>query len=162
VTKATLSSWSITYDNSVLRTLTAYRERCLPHETGGVLLGIIDVSRRSIHVAHALPEPEDSHGSVTGFERGIVDLPDAIRRIAESSLYQLRYVGEWHSHPKGSSVWPSQVDLAQLSWLAGELEAEAVPALMAIAGDDGAFSFIVRDNASANESEVPRKRSGTA
>jgi hypothetical protein len=28
-----------------------------------VLLGIADMSRKSIHVAHALPEPKDSRGS---------------------------------------------------------------------------------------------------
>jgi hypothetical protein len=66
--------------------------------------------------------------------------------IAKKSLHQLRYVGEWHSHPTGSTVMPSQIDVGQLAWLASELEAEGVPALMAIAGDDGAFSFMLLEN----------------
>ncbi|MGZ3308113.1 MAG: ThiF family adenylyltransferase [Xanthobacteraceae bacterium] len=161
VTTAMLASWSVSYDEGMLRALAGYRERRLPRETGGVLLGIIDVSRRSIHVAHALPQPEDSLGSVTGFERGVVGLSDAIDRVSESSLHQLRYVGEWHSHPRGSSAWPSHVDLAQLAWLGDELEAEGVPALMAIAADDGAFSLMIRDNTRTEEAETLR-RSHTA
>ena len=162
VTKARLGSWEITYDEGVMRTLAGYREQRLPRETGGVLLGIIDVSRRSIHVAHALPQPEDSVGSVAGFERGVVGLSDAISRVVQNSLYQLRYVGEWHSHPRGASAWPSQIDLAQLAWLGDELEAEGVPALMAIAADDGAFSFMIRDNMRIERMEPPRRRSGLA
>jgi proteasome lid subunit RPN8/RPN11 len=162
VTKARLASWDITYDEGVLRTLAGHRERRLPRETGGVLLGIIDVSRRSIYVAHALPQPEDSVGSVAGFERGVVGLSDVISRVAQASLYQLRYVGEWHSHPRGASAWPSQIDLAQLAWLGDELEAEGVPALMAIAADDGAFSFMIRDNTRTEHAEPARRRGGLA
>jgi hypothetical protein len=56
----------VSYDAGVLQTLREYRARRLPNETGGVLLGIVDMSRRSIHVAHAMPQPEDSRGSLTG------------------------------------------------------------------------------------------------
>jgi hypothetical protein len=36
--------------------------------------------------------------------------------------------------------------MGQLAWLGSEVEAEGVPALMAIAGDDGAFSFLLLDD----------------
>jgi Prokaryotic E2 family A/Prokaryotic homologs of the JAB domain/ThiF family len=157
VTRVQLASWDVTYDEGVLRALSVYREPRLPNETGGILLGIIDVSRRSIHVAHAMPQPEDSRGSVTGFERGVVGLLDVVTDVTKASLHQLRYVGEWHSHPAGSSVCPSSIDIEQLAWLGSELEAEGVPALMAIAGDDGAFSFMLLDNRGEG-SESVRKR----
>jgi hypothetical protein len=159
VTTTTIASWSVTCDENVLRTLGEYRERCLPRETGGILLGIIDVSRRSIHVAHALPQPEDSLGGVAEFERGVVGLSDAINRVVESSLHQVRYIGEWHSHPRGASALPSRIDLAQLAWLGDELDAEGVPALMAIAADDGAFSFMICDNARNKRTENAHRRS---
>jgi hypothetical protein len=38
---------------------------------------------------------------------------------------------------------PSPTDLRQLAWVRQELEAEGLPALMAIAADDGKFSFVV-------------------
>jgi hypothetical protein len=138
-----LAEWSITYDDGLLGELTSLRASRLPRETGGVLLGIADMSRKSIHVAHALPEPEDSRGSPQGFERGVVGLKTAVRRAVESSLHQLSYVGEWHSHPRRSSPLPSAVDLAQIIWLGNELEYEGLPGLMAIAADNGAFAFVL-------------------
>jgi len=138
-----LGEWNITYNVALLATLARYREQHLPDETGGILLGIIDVSRRSIHIAHALPQPEDSQGSTAGFERGVVGVGDAVTRAVEASMHQLRYVGEWHSHPRGSLPWPSGIDLGQLAWLQSELESEGLPALMAIAADNGRFAFML-------------------
>ena len=138
-----IGSWTITYDDDLLSELARLRESRLPRETGGVLLGIADMSRKSIHVAHALPEPEDSRGSREGFERGVVGLKAAVSAAVEASLHQLSYVGEWHSHPRRSSPLPSTIDLAQIVWLGDELEHEGLPGLMAIAADDGAFAFVL-------------------
>jgi hypothetical protein len=148
--------WTLSYDDGLLDQLAALRQAGLPNETGGVLLGIADMSRRSIHVVTALPPPADSVGSTTGFERGVAGLPDAVNAAVEASLHQLRYVGEWHSHPPRSSALPSSTDLRQLAWLRHELEAEGLPALMAIAADDGKFSFVVA--VAANDTEQPPKR----
>ena len=49
-----LGDWTITYDDDLLSELTRLRDSRLPRETGGVLLGIADMSRKSVHVAHAL------------------------------------------------------------------------------------------------------------
>ncbi|MBN8913182.1 MAG: ThiF family adenylyltransferase [Rhizobiales bacterium] len=146
VTRIQFTPWTITYDQAVLDTLSAYRNSKLPAETGGVLLGITDVSRRSIHVALALPAPEDSRGSVQAFERGVAGLRDDVARAAEASMHQLRYVGEWHSHPRGASPMPSGKDLNQLAWLRAELEAEGLPAVMAIAADGDTFAFMIADS----------------
>jgi hypothetical protein len=64
--RLSLGDWSISYDDDLFAQLASLRDSRLPHETGGVLLGIADVSRKSIHVAHALPELEDSRGSAEG------------------------------------------------------------------------------------------------
>lgn len=138
-----LGEWTITYDDDLLAELARLRDLRLPRETGGVLLGIADMSRKSIHVAHALPEPEDSRGSPEGFERGVVGLKAAVNRAIKASLHQLSYVGEWHSHPRRSSPLPSTIDLAQIIWLGNELEHEGLPGLMAIAADSGAFAFVL-------------------
>ena len=138
--RLTLRDWTITYDDDLLAELARLRDARLPR---GVLLGIADMSRKSIHVAHALPEPEDSRGSPEGFERGVVGLKAAVNRAVEASLHQLSYVGEWHSHPRRSSPLPSAVDLAQIVWLGNELEREGLPGLMAIAADGGSFAFVL-------------------
>src|SRR5690606_37051093 len=94
-------------------------------------------------IAHALPAPEDSRASQTGFERGVADLAGQVSAAVAATLYQLRYVGEWHSHPDRASAMPSSTDIVQLLWLGQELENEGLPGLMAIAAQDGHFTFAV-------------------
>lgn len=156
VTQLPFAPWTITYDQGVLNTLARYRSERLPAETGGVLFGITDTSRRSIHVAYALPQPEDSRGSIQAFERGVSGLREEVARIAEASMHQLRYVGEWHSHPRGSSPMPSGKDIAQLDWLRAELNSEGLPAIMAIAADNGTFVFMLA-NGTALAAPSPAK-----
>jgi proteasome lid subunit RPN8/RPN11 len=151
VTRTQMGRWNVTYDRNVMETISRIREQHLPDETGGVLLGIIDVDRRSIHIVQPMSPPEDSRESEGGFERGVVGLVDAVAELTEASLHQLRYIGEWHSHPRGSTVRPSNLDIEQLAWLANELQSEGIPALMAIAGDDGAVSVMLLDEAEEGE-----------
>jgi len=118
------------------------------------------MSRKSIHVAHGMPPPDDSRGSPADFERGIVGLLAEVNRATEASMQQLRYVGEWHSHPRRSSPLPSGVDLRQLAWLGSELENEGFPALMAIAADDGAFAFVLVATRTADGPAGERRQAG--
>jgi len=141
------SGWKIIYNDDLLDDLTRLRAENLPKETGGVLMGVVDTSRKTIHLAHALPAPPDSAASTTGFERGVAGLFDEIGRLAELTQHQLRYVGEWHSHPDRASALPSDADLSQLVWLHSELQNEGVPAVMAIAGQNGRFSFLMTQHA---------------
>lgn len=143
VQKIALGGWTVTYDDGFAGQVAALRTERLPHETGGVLLGITDTSRRSVHIVTALPAPRDSSSSVTAFERGVSGLAAAVKEATERSLHQVRYVGEWHSHPRGSSIRPSLTDIRQLCWLTDELESEGVPALIAIAGDHGQLSVML-------------------
>ncbi|WP_313349594.1 Mov34/MPN/PAD-1 family protein [Paracoccus sp. (in: a-proteobacteria)] len=143
VQKIALGNWTVTYDKGLAGQVAALRTERPPHETGGVLLGITDTGRRSIHIVAALPAPRDSSGSVTALERGVSGLAAAVKDATERSLHQIRYVGEWHSHPRGSSTRPSSMDIQQLCWLTDELESEGVPALMAIAGDRDQLSVML-------------------
>lgn len=143
VMRVTVGSWSVACDVRVFDDLAQMRQSKLPRETGGILLGIADMAKKLVHVAYALPEPDDSRGSTTGFVRGTSGLLAEVSRLTEATMYQLRYVGEWHSHPDRASPAPSATDLAQVMWLGRELESEGLPALMAIAGQDDKFGFVV-------------------
>jgi hypothetical protein len=155
--------WLIRYDQGLLDQLAARRNLQLPNETGGVLLGIADMSRKSIHIAHGLPEPVDSKGSVTAFERGIAGLAEAVDEAAKATMHQLRYVGEWHSHPKYSRATPSGKDILQLAWLGSELIKDGLPGLMLIAGDYGDSRLAVIVTREFDEDEPDQeKRNGTA
>lgn len=152
VHRVTLGPWTISYSSSVAREIEALRAEKLPDETGGVLLGVVDTSRQMIHIVQALAAPLDSSGSPTSFERGVLGLRESLADAAKRSLHQVRYVGEWHSHPSGSSSLPSATDIQQMCWLTQELESEGLPALMGIAADNGAFTVLLgRSTASSAE-----------
>lgn len=142
-TTADLAGWKIVFDSGFAQRLHHERQQHLPSETGGILLGIADFSRRSIHMVTSLPAPADSAGSISGFDRGVQGLEVALKEAAERSLHHVRYIGEWHSHPPGSSALPSAIDLRQLDWLRRELEVEGLPACIAIAADSGQTSFVI-------------------
>ena len=103
------------------------------------------MSRRSVHVVHGLPETEDSAGTESGFERGVVGLQEQLNNVIAATMHQVRYIGEWHSHPVGASARPSLTDLAQLAWLTKELEMEGLPGLIAIAAGDEKFCIALCD-----------------
>jgi len=52
------------------------------------------------------------------------------------TLDQVRYVGEWHSHPRNHSTRPSRVDVAQILWLTDSLASDGCRALMILVGAD--------------------------
>jgi len=103
----------------------------------GFIVGIADFSRNSLHLAHAFPQPEDSLGSPARFERGVVGLVQSIDDVARRSMHQVRYLGEWHSHPRYANARPGNTDIAQLAYLGSELAADGLPGLMAIAAHQG-------------------------
>jgi hypothetical protein len=130
-----VADWTVVYDEGLLDHLKAAREAALPAETGGALVGIVDVARKSIIVVDALAPPPDSVGSPTQFERGVDGLLGRLADIQSVTRDQVRYVGEWHSHPRRHSAMPSQTDVAQLIGLHGELGREGIPPVMLIVGE---------------------------
>lgn len=147
VTRAEIGAWHVSYDRGFLNQLSALRDERLPNETGGAIVGIADFSRQALHLAHAFPQPEDSLGSPTRFERGVVGLAQSIDDAGRRSMHQVRYLGEWHSHPRYANARPSDTDIAQLAYLGGELAADGLPGLMAIAAHYGDFSLLSFDPA---------------
>ena len=145
VTRAEIGAWHVSYDRGFLDQLSALRDGRLPNETGGAIVGIADFSRNSLHLAHAFPQPEDSLGSPTRFERGVVGLAQSIDDVARRSMHQVRYLGEWHSHPRYANARPSDTDIAQLAYLGSELAADGLPGLMAIAAHHADFSLLSFD-----------------
>jgi hypothetical protein len=145
VTRVEIGAWHVSYDRGFLDQLSRLRDERLPNETGGAIVGIADFSREAIHLAHAFSQPEDSLGRPTRFERGVVGLAQSIDDVARRSMHQVRYLGEWHSHPRYANARPSETDIAQLVYLGSELAADGLPGLMAIAAHHGDFSLLSFD-----------------
>lgn len=138
--------WRVTVPGSLLRELADKRVESLPNETGGPLVGLTDQQSRHIAIVHALPRPCDSVGTLGGFERGTRGLRRSLEDARTRSGGQVRYLGEWHSHPPGHSADPSTVDVHQIRQLSLALAIDGLPALSLIVGE-GEMGLMLRTTA---------------
>ena len=129
--------WKISLLPSISTWLQDMREKKLPCETGGALLGIIDIPEKRIMVMGALPPPPDSEELPNGFLRGTVGLTELVRKSMAHTLDHIRYVGEWHSHPGKCSTAPSELDIRQLAILSMTLSTDSCPGVQVIVSDAG-------------------------
>ena len=54
------------------------------------------------------------------------------------TYYQVRYLGEWHSHPSGSNT-PSTLDKKQFDEMSTDHLLQNIPFVQAIIGDNGVY-----------------------
>lgn len=129
--------WSVLIHPSVVEDLVSARTKCLPKETGGVLLGVVDRPGCSLAILGMLPAPPDSEAWPASFIRGSNGLAQEVDKVARRTLGNVLYVGEWHSHPHGFDSTPSVQDLAAVAICAPNAHADGLPTLMLIvAGGD--------------------------
>ena len=138
--------WCFVLDCALVEHVGSLRHARLPAETGGVLIGYFDVSRRYVYVVDALSAPRDSTEREDAFIRGFADLRDEIHHIEARTGGQVGYVGEWHSHPDGAGVGMSDDDYELLQQIADEVRVDGQPAVMMIVGSDHAFGFHALNN----------------
>lgn len=131
-----VDGWQVALDAGLRDRIAAMRNEQLPNETGGILIGVVDIPARWIHLAGAASAPADSVASPSGFTRGTDGVQEMIDRAMAETQGQVRYVGEWHSHPPRAGVMPSITDLVQINWLAAIFDMDTLPGLMLIAGED--------------------------
>ncbi|GAY31636.1 Mov34/MPN/PAD-1 family protein, partial [Prevotella sp. MGM2] len=107
-------------------------------ETGGVFFGCYDKDRQIIYVLHSHPAPIDSKHGPTSFVRGCNGLKEVQDSINLKTYYQVRYLGEWHSHPSGSNT-PSTLDKKQFDEMSTDHLLQNIPFVQAIIGDNGVY-----------------------
>ena len=78
-------------------------------ETGGHIFGERNDAARVIWVSEVSGPPPDSKASPNGFVCGIEGVAKASKDKSRSSGGSIRFVGMWHTHPKGSPK-PSYTD----------------------------------------------------
>jgi integrative and conjugative element protein (TIGR02256 family) len=128
--------WSVVLPAALKDELRQRRLTALPSETGGSLMGMFDFERRRVDVVGALPPPSDSISTPSSFTRGVSRLRTDIEAAAARTGNQIRYLGEWHSHPAGRSSRPSGTDLAQIRQLNDAMELDGLPAVSLIVAED--------------------------
>jgi len=95
---------------SVLELMTREAERTFPKESGGALMGYRDVDDEDLIqvVAQIGPGPEAIH-ETHRFEPDGKWQATQIASVYKESGRVITYLGDWHSHPRGSST-PSSLD----------------------------------------------------
>jgi hypothetical protein len=129
-----IGDWSVLIAKKLLTTFAALRERQLPNETGGILIGSIDMERRIIYVVGTIEGPRDSSECPAGYVRGAFGLDLQMERFVTATSGNLEYLGEWHSHPPGHSAKPSSTDETLYEWLTDMLKLEGTPPTMFVVG----------------------------
>lgn len=135
--RSSISGWTVVIPEGLHYDLVARRDGALPCETGGPLVGVVDYEAKYLAAVHALAAPPDSAGTRTEFVRGTRGLQRLIEEAQSRSGGQVRYIGEWHSHPKGASVTPSVKDMKQICQLSIVADLDGLPALSLIVGEQG-------------------------
>lgn len=137
-----VGEWRVCTDESFEKRIRKYRQVKLPKETGGVLLGSFDQENRIVYLVDMLPSPPDSAEWPTLYIRGCQGLESAVSKVGQRTNGQLRYVGEWHSHPNGYTTDPSKDDKKVLGWLTENAARDSNPAVMAIVGEKDMRVFV--------------------
>ena len=162
-----IEGWSVVWDLGLLARARDERATKLPNETGGIILGCWDVSRRVVYAVTVLPSPADSTERPAYFTRGREELRVWVDQARKRTGGMVTYVGEWHSHPDSCSCWPSEEDRKVLDWQAKNMSAEGLPGLMLVLGEiDYSWSLAVNGRAevwasAGHESDRPNPGSST-
>jgi len=128
-------SCKVLLGRSALRDIMKMAVMALPHETGGTLAGRYSDDSRVAEVTRALAAPKGAPAGKTWFVRPSDDEDPALHQLFLRSKGQIRYIGEWHTHP-GGILAPSRRDVATLQDLAISSEvASDTPILLLIGGD---------------------------
>jgi hypothetical protein len=93
-----VSEWSVYTRKDLLDEFQAQRTDAMPNETGGVLVGSYDYSRKIIYIVHQITSPDDSISSPNSYIRGCAKLTENLEKIENVTKANLHYLGEWHSH----------------------------------------------------------------
>jgi integrative and conjugative element protein (TIGR02256 family) len=136
------SGWTVLVSPALLDALWEARTRKLPVETGGVLLGDFDTTRKRVYLIASIASPVDSVETQGGYVRGAHGLQERVEEVEKRTLGMLRYVGEWHSHPEGHPAEPSGEDILLYGHLTSEMAVESYPPVMLIVGE-GHFGLVV-------------------
>lgn len=144
-----LGEWRLITDQSLFQKIFAARSQRLPQETGGVLIGSWDLERKTVYVVDMIPAPADSIERTTLFVRGCQGLAEQVAEIEQKTLWELAYVGEWHSHPDGAACSMSDDDRNILQWLQVHMGAIGLPGLMMIACDNQNLGFFMDGQSTA-------------
>jgi hypothetical protein len=154
VVRHIVEDWRFTVSEHALQAMRRHRVEAESDETGGILVGSFDLSRRVAHVLLALPAPPDSAQAPTYFIRGTRELKPIVDSLAIASAGVLNYLGEWHSHINGVKARPSRDDEVVYGHIARHIGPTGAPYFITICGEDETWLRFGRERRTLGEAVI--------
>jgi len=134
-------AWEVRLRHGFETEMKVCLKRSRPNETGGLLIGMINLKRKIIYVTRVLPAPLDSKSSPYIFVRGIQDIPKQVLEIQDNTGGMLGYVGEWHTHPIGGGSL-SSMDMETVNKIQRTLAGIQLPTHVLIVTPRGLYPHV--------------------
>jgi proteasome lid subunit RPN8/RPN11 len=151
--------WQVRIAAAAAKEMTELMRRNSPSETGGILVGRVAATRKTIYVTRLVPAPPDSRGTPWVFTRGTEQLPEALASVERRTGGLLTYVGEWHTHPMGGSDL-SDTDKGAVISLRSILDNVGLPTLVTIVTPDEIRPHLFEPTSPPLTIDPPRRRLG--
>jgi integrative and conjugative element protein (TIGR02256 family) len=151
------AGWQIRIAAGAAQKMSELMRRHSPSETGGILVGRLAATRKTVCVTRLVPAPPDSRGTPWVFTRGTEKLPEALDLIHRRTGGLLTYVGEWHTHPMGGSDL-SDTDKHAVISLRSILDHVGLPTLVTIVTPDEIRPHLFEPTSPPVTIDPPRRR----
>lgn len=129
--------------NDVFDHIRHHAEKGYPNENGGILVGKYSEDKQTVYIEQVIIPAVKKLGR-TSFIRDASGLEKKWKKL---STMGLRYVGEWHSHPNGSSHY-SSIDLLAMAEIEREINIHNPLLLIVVVKKNifNSFSFYCYNN----------------
>ncbi len=135
------SEWQVKIYEDIYKQIRQKLKLESPKETGGILLGRIDIIKKIIYVVDTFT-PDDSEGTLNTFKKGSKGTKEYLEQVSYKTGEMIIYVGDWHTHPNGS-LNMSGTDVLALSEQKSEIKNKIWPAHILIFNNLDCISYII-------------------
>ena len=116
-----------------LSTMRQLADDKFPLETGGMLVGYLSEANVPVVTSVIGPGPNARHGRYKFTPDGKYQ-QEILESIFQQTGYRETYLGDWHTHPRGSAAL-SYLDKCTLASIAHEPQSQISHPIMAVLGD---------------------------
>lgn len=139
--KADNKKWTIKIYNKTYNNILKELNKSSPRETGGILLGHVNIKNKIIYVIDVFI-PKDNKSGPYLLEKGSKGTFDHLSHVLYMTGGMIKYVGDWHTHPNNSTVM-SYTDKKSLLELKEHLKNMSYPAHIMIFNDTTFNSYVL-------------------
>lgn len=94
----------LSIEDELLNKLTNIAIKNFPNESGGILIGNYSSDFRTLYIRDFIT-PKTQKKSLFFYKRSVSNLSETLKKLYEEKGQY--YIGEWHSHPNGNSMYSS-------------------------------------------------------